>query len=144
MNLDDAATLSVWSAIAALGALALKVVEWTARTIRAARAGAAAISKSDAEVGRDLRDELRADVDKLRGEVNVLTKRSDDCDERAKGCEDENEKLRGHAEAQASRISSLEDTVQILKDGACPVLCGTGTICPGARPPHDESLAKRG
>lgn len=94
MKLEDVSVVSWMTASAAFGALALKVLEWCTRTLRAAR-------KTDQEFGRELRDELWKEVGRLRDEVDLMRTRADDCDQRALECQAENLQL-------AERVSQLE------------------------------------
>lgn len=64
--------------------------------------------KSDAEVGFELREELRADLNRLRSEVADLRVRAEECEAHARECREENEQLRKHAEELAERVGQLE------------------------------------
>ena len=71
--------------------------------------------QSDAEVGHELRDELREEIRELRVEVRAVREQLKECEERSAGIERELGLRAQHAEKREQRISQLEDKVRRLE-----------------------------
>ena len=113
-----AAQLAGW--LAALGAAAVALTQAAKWLVRALRSGAAQ-RRSAASVEALLRDGLWKEIERQGRAIDELRGKFTECEARADECAAENRQLREHAEAREQRISQLEDKVQRLEEGACPV-----------------------
>lgn len=105
----DSAHLLVLALFSGLGAFAREILTW----LRGARRDRAEIARSDLEVGRALRDELHAEIERLRAELH---RQDAECQLRLEALEASLKTVRLEAEQAAEEAHAMRREAERLGD----------------------------